>query len=366
MQNGDIHYLFVDDNENNESSRLLQKFSKDTEKVFIHKQNETTSYECNDNTHHWNEHLIWKVAGFKNMMIQFALKDEYDYLFLIDSDLILHPATLESLIKAKKDIISEVFWTKWQPHFPELPQVWLFDQYEQYPKKRNESLTSDELTSRHRSFIEQIKIPGVYEVGGLGACTLISKNALQAGVNFEEIKNVSFWGEDRHFCIRAAALGFKLYVDTNYPAYHIYRESDLNGIPQFGNKESEGTKSKNYEVILNRLTEGIESLGTFNYINGYKRDWSVFFEGNLKLNLVHEALSTQTASVENKLIVKATVHNAVMKSEDNEHVTYRFNLVNDGIEAGKSFYDRFTSEATLINMDGKWLISNFVINAQSD
>ena len=30
------------------------------------------------------------------------------------------------------------------------------------------------------------------------------------------------FGEDRHFCIRAAALGLSLYVDTHYPAYHIY------------------------------------------------------------------------------------------------------------------------------------------------
>ena len=41
------------------------------------------------------------------------------------------------------------------------------------------------------------------------------------------------FGEDRHFCIRAAALGFTLYVDTHYPAYHIYRESDLHNAKLF-------------------------------------------------------------------------------------------------------------------------------------
>lgn len=78
-----------------------------------------------------------------------------------------------------------------------------------------------------------LKLPGLYEVGGLGACTLISRYAMLAGVNFEPIKNLSFWGEDRHFCVRAAAIGIPLYVDTYVPAYHIYRESDLDGAERF-------------------------------------------------------------------------------------------------------------------------------------
>jgi len=70
-------------------------------------------------------------------------------------------------------------------------------------------------------------MPGVYKVGGLGACTLISRNAISKGVSYDEIYNITFWGEDRHFCIRAAALGIELFVDTHFPAFHIYRRSDL-------------------------------------------------------------------------------------------------------------------------------------------
>ena len=36
-----------------------------------------------------------------------------------------------------------------------------------------------------------------------------------------------------HFCIRASALGFDLFVDTHYPAYHIYRECYLNRVEEF-------------------------------------------------------------------------------------------------------------------------------------
>ena len=52
-------------------------------------------------------------------------------------------------------------------------------------------------------------------------------------MNFSKIANVSFWGEDRHFCIRAHVLGFPLHVDTHLPAYHIYRSSDMEGALQF-------------------------------------------------------------------------------------------------------------------------------------
>ncbi|RYD03050.1 hypothetical protein N752_21810 [Desulforamulus aquiferis] len=75
--------------------------------------------------------------------------------------------------------------------------------------------------------------PGTYKVGGLGACTLMSRNALAKGASFSEIYNLSFVGEDRHFCIRAVALGLELYADTHYEPYHIYRESELAGVEKY-------------------------------------------------------------------------------------------------------------------------------------
>lgn len=75
--------------------------------------------------------------------------------------------------------------------------------------------------------------PGIYEVGGLGACTLISSSALSSGISYDRVHNISYWGEDRHFCIRAAALGLPLFVDTHFPALHLYRDSDLDLVAEF-------------------------------------------------------------------------------------------------------------------------------------
>lgn len=231
-----VDYYFIDDENPVESSELLACFEDGTSDVMILENSEHEKYQCDETTHYWSEYLIWKVAGLKNMIISAALDRDYDYLFLVDSDLVLHPSTLKQLISTGKDIVSTVFWTKWQPNECELPQVWLFDQYELYRKKRRETLTEKEIYLRQQQFLQILKQPGTYEVGGLGACTLISRKALRGGVNFNEIKNLSFWGEDRHFCVRAAALGFSLFVDTHFPAYHIYREDDLKGVEKY--KES--------------------------------------------------------------------------------------------------------------------------------
>ncbi len=234
-------YFFIDDNQEERASELLRSFTKIEKQVTLKRSNQQYDYIRNEITHYWNELLIWKVAEFKNAIIEHAIQEQYDYLFLIDSDLVLHPCTVEQLVAANKDIISEIFWTKWHPDSAPQPQVWIRDEYTQWEQQRGETVSDEEITRRYEQFMSRLKIPGVYEVGGLGGCTLISRHALTSGINFKPIKNLSFWGEDRHFCIRAAALGFSLYVDTHYPAYHIYRDADLDGVRAFKKETECGT-----------------------------------------------------------------------------------------------------------------------------
>jgi len=229
----EVDYFFVDDNVEVESRRLLNDFAGQNPNTTLLPAKDDRPYICNENTHIWEETLIWKVAGYKNIIINAAQEGNYDYLFLVDSDIVLHPQTLVHLLGLKIEIVSEIFWTRWEPDFPELPQVWVYDQYNLYESATAENLTQNEILQRVQLFLNKLKIPGVYRVGGLGACTLISRKALQSGVNFNQIYNISFIGEDRYFCIRAAALGFELFVDTHYPAFHIYRPADLNQLKEY-------------------------------------------------------------------------------------------------------------------------------------
>ncbi|OME94851.1 MULTISPECIES: glycosyltransferase [Paenibacillus] len=250
-------YLFIDDNQDKQASDMLRDFAKVMAPVTVLASGQGDEYCRDENTHFWNEHLIWKVAEFKNTMIRHAIDEQYDFLFLVDSDLLLHPETVEQLVASGRDIVSEVFWTSWQPDSAPQPQVWLRDEYTQWEQQRGEDLSKEEIAVRYDQFITQLKVPGVYEVGGLGACTLISRHAMVAGVNFKPIKNLSFWGEDRHFCVRAAAIGFPLYVDTFFPAYHIYRESDLEGVEKFKREHGEEITPSNRVLFPNDVCKKI-------------------------------------------------------------------------------------------------------------
>lgn len=228
-----IDYIFTDDNTDLQSSLMLEFFRPEMSVVTILPGDKESMYVCDEKSHYWNDALMFRVAEYKNIMIQHAINHNYDYLFLVDSDLVLHPGLIEHLKRAKQDIISEIFWSKWHYNMPFEPNVWLFDEYDLIPKQLGETLTKTEAMIRKKEFIAKLEVPGLYKVGGLGACTLLSRAALLKGADFSPIKNLTIHGEDRFFCIRAEVLGLSLYVDTHYPAYHIYRERDLAGVSDY-------------------------------------------------------------------------------------------------------------------------------------
>lgn len=128
----DLDFYLIDDNPDEAASQLLQQFARNGRSVFLQSSGYHDDYIRDEHTHVWHSNLVWKVAGFKNLMIRRAEAFGYDYLFLIDSDLILHPDTLLHLIGTGKDIISEIFWTQWQPNTLLQPQVWMHDEYNQW------------------------------------------------------------------------------------------------------------------------------------------------------------------------------------------------------------------------------------------
>jgi hypothetical protein len=228
----EVSFSFIDDNSDPEASRLLNEFVVPCHRTRVRRVNPEGEYHCTEKTHLWTAAAISRVGRLKDQLLEEAVQ-EGCHLFLVDSDLMLHPWTLQQLYYSGREIVSEIFWTQWQPDKPFLPQVWVKGHYTLFHQKPDERLTPEETVFRIHNFLNMLRQPGLYEVGGLGACTLIRIAALEKGVRFAELPNLEMFGEDRHFCIRAAALGFSLYVDTQLPAYHIYRSRDLEGIPVY-------------------------------------------------------------------------------------------------------------------------------------
>ena len=229
----EIKYCFIDDNTNPVASEMLHSFAPDQSHIILTKAE--GEYDCTPQTHHWTHKQMDRVARQKDEILKYSASNRF-HTFLVDSDLVLHPWTLQQLWFSDRDVISEIFWTKWKPGEPPLPQVWVEGQYTLFWREPGEILANEEIGFRMYNFFSVLKKPGIYEVGGLGACTLIRNNAIKKGLCFKRIPNLDLTGEDRHFSIRASVLGIHLYVDTHLPAYHIYRPDDLNNLPVYKEK----------------------------------------------------------------------------------------------------------------------------------
>lgn len=221
-----LEYFFIDDNTQNESSRLLLNLNRILKGIIV-SSGEAALYVKDERIHHWDAASLQKMSRLRNEIMSIAKEKEVDYLFFVDSDLLLHPDTLINLVEQKKDIVSEIYWTSWVKGGAKFPQVWLYDNYAQYEKSPNEIINPEIIKERTDIFHNMLKTPGIYKVGGVGGCTLLSREVINSQVSFSRIENLTFAGEDRHFSVRAAVAGFEMYVDTIYPAFHVYRISDI-------------------------------------------------------------------------------------------------------------------------------------------
>ena len=159
-------------------------------------------YEKTASDHAWSWENLDKMPQLRNMTIKRCLDGYYDYLFSIDTDVIVQPETLVTLLETDKSIISEIFWTNgWC-------NAWMYDQSGGMSQEWHE--------------------PGLYQVGMTGACTLMKDFVFRRGVNYSRIPNILnvLRGEDRWFSIRAACAGFDMYVDTHYPATHLFTRDE--------------------------------------------------------------------------------------------------------------------------------------------
>ena len=161
------------------------------------------AYQKTSNDHLWTLDLMWKMGELRNRTIREMLDGGFDYWLSIDTDIVVAPETLKTLMDADKDIVSEIFWTQ-APNGKYWCNAWMVDQSAGMP--------------------EEWRKPGLYRCGMTGALTLVKRAVFEAGVDYTRIPNIhqALRGEDRHFCVRAACAGFGLWIDSHCPARHLY------------------------------------------------------------------------------------------------------------------------------------------------
>lgn len=187
-------------------------------------------------SHQWGSTAMARVGANKNRIIQYALNSKADALWYVDADLILDRTTFASMDACEKPIITAAYWTRWSKQRRETgriyaqPQVWLTHPYGLAGRGMDEA-----------EFIGKLLDRGVHQVWGFGACTLLSRRVLEAGVNFDYLPDVSqqglMGGEDRHLCIRAERLHIPAYADCWPDIFHIYHaDEDVARIPQMAER----------------------------------------------------------------------------------------------------------------------------------
>ena len=154
-----LDFLFVDNFADSdpwaqESRDLIAEMDADV----IMTDNPANDYSDGEVTRQWTKPAFERMATMKNQIIQEAIDKAYDYLFLLDADVLMDPYTIQSLLdtanheqylanpQCSMPIVSGVYWTDWQWKGPESrevvhagPQVWLRHPYFLHGRGRTES-----------------------------------------------------------------------------------------------------------------------------------------------------------------------------------------------------------------------------------
>ena len=223
----EVDYLYINDLDPDED---YYKESRDV--LFGHEQVEVINtdikkrptgaeYVAANDTHHWQQATFEWLGSLRQKFLDTAKERGYDRVFLVDSDLLMDPRTLQSLIACDKSIVSAVFWTKWQKDSDPLPQVWLKHPY-----------GFDARGWKPHEFLQELSNGALVRVYGLGACTLIKSDVLDQVQYYPLLSGLptgGMWqGEDRSFSIRAERAHIKMYGDAWPNVWHCYRPQDEN------------------------------------------------------------------------------------------------------------------------------------------
>ena len=157
------------------------------------------------------------VYDARNQAAEFAVKNGYDYIFWIDSDMTFEPDTLERMFDSigDKKFLTALCFSRRPPFKPCI--------YKQLDAERKGVAIEPKAEVMYDYPRDQI-----VQIDGAGfACVLQKVEMLDVmlsayGVPFFPIAGL---GEDLSFCFRAKQIGYNMYADTSIKIGHIMRMS---------------------------------------------------------------------------------------------------------------------------------------------
>src|SRR3990167_932623 len=170
-------------------------------------------------SHHWTQPTFDWLALHKQSLIEAAQREHYTHIWFVDSDLLLEPTTLASLLSIRREAVSAVLWTTWNAtNSGSLgPNVWLSHPYGM------QGLGIDA-----QKFLKSLTDRKLNRVLGGGACFLLSLDALQETQiryhpRLPDLPQGGMWqGEDRSFAVLCQRFHVEQYADPWPDIWHCY------------------------------------------------------------------------------------------------------------------------------------------------
>ncbi len=166
----------------------------------------------------YSEKMRDRVTEAHNKLREYALNYDYDYLLVLDQDIIPPKNVIESLIKHRKEIISGLYFGHHNLQNGEnkiMPFAWAF------VEKKDFWGTVGYLVDNEINDNNLIEIA----FAGLG-CTLISKTVLKK-IKFRYDLSIEAW-DDRWLGYDIHKEGFNFYLDSKVKCRHLYLKRPFN------------------------------------------------------------------------------------------------------------------------------------------
>jgi len=146
--------------------------------------------------HYSHAHL----AHLRNLLIEHFLRTDNDYLFSVDTDVLVPPGGLRRLLNHRKDICSMLLCNQPGPR----------------GSRAHNILGRHPITGTYRHILKWA--PGtLLQVDVTGAVYLIHRRVLEGGVRYGDFSG----GEDYPFCHGAQKASFSLWCDTALTPIHV-------------------------------------------------------------------------------------------------------------------------------------------------
>ncbi len=147
-----------------------------------------------------------RVVHSRNLIIDYTIKNNYDYLLSVDQDVILPKDVIEKLLKFNKEIISGVYYG-----------FFLIDGV----KKLRPLLYKYRDNKKYNLELNEVENESLIRVDECGAgCLLIKRNVLEKGIKFGLLEDPKTT-DDVYFCQKATEAGFEIFAYTGVKAKHM-------------------------------------------------------------------------------------------------------------------------------------------------